>query len=92
MLTVELEYCLPDEAADNLSWSLDLEGEEEAAYLKAVAEGRDLNRCEELQPILQRALSEIRPYEAQNARDMGLDEDLGEGWEENIAVSFAVED
>ena len=74
MTTVMLQYgtvfgkC---DASDWFPWEIELDGEEEAAYLRAKKLRLDLNECGELQGILDAAYEEIKARETQILIDCG---------------------
>ena len=68
MTTVKLKCWVVFGKCDVVDWNrtTDLEGAEEAAYLRAKQLRLDLNQCEELKGILDRVYKEIEEEEIQN--------------------------
>ena len=70
MTTVMLEYCgifADGDAGDMIEWEATIDGEDEAAYLRALEdEDTCLDDCEELQPFLDAQRKLIEAHEIDN--------------------------
>lgn len=74
MTTVELEYAASfgkGDGSDWFEWEIELDGEEEAAYLRAKKLRLDPNECADLQSVLDAAYEEIKEQETENLIDCG---------------------
>lgn len=74
MITVELQYGAvfgKGDGSDWFEWEIELDGEEEAAYLRAKRLRLNLNECSELEGVLAAAYKEIKEEETRNMIDAG---------------------
>ena len=74
MTTVELRYGAvfgKGDCSDWFEWEIELDGEEEAAYLRAKRLRLNLNECPELEGVLASAYEEIKEEETRNMIDAG---------------------
>lgn len=68
MITVELQYGAvfgKGDGSDWFEWETELDGEEEAAYLRAKRLRLNLNECPELEGALAAAYDDIKKWENQ---------------------------